>query len=525
MTEDRRALLSESEEAALLKNIAEALNEANDITQAMDAILPQLSRVLGLTTAWAFRFDARQAIFDEVGASGLPPALARNDASPLKSGWCECQDRMSSGRLDTAVNIVRCSRLRDAVGDKWDLKFHASIPLRMNGKALGILNVAASGARVFAGPALDLLRAIGYHVAVTIDRAALLSDMRHHNERLEAFSSIARELTGILDPSALFERALHLVQERWHYDALAVVEGTQILHQVVDARGTPSSAYSYHNQAIPPLPANRGLILPDAGSAMSVPIPGSPYAIHAEALTPHAFNHADQDILSAFAWHLTALWDQARLHQQAVQAARWAERRELAADLHDSVSQHLFSAQLLTRTLRQQTDEKRESLPGLADRLEDVIRAAQSEMRTLIDTLRAETDVISQELLHRVQQFHNLTGTRVTWDIPPLPVRLSVSKTTAILRILDEALQNTLKHAPGAAVRVRLHTARESLVLTVDDDGPGFDTQHRHDGYGLQTMRERAAASGFSWSLHSHLGRGTTVTVGIPCAGQRGGDA
>ena len=127
-------LLSEGEEARLLKDIAESLNEANDVSSAMSAILPRLSQVLGLKTAWAFRYDPQRATFVEVGASGLPPALSANNAEALRSSWCECQDRMVKGHLDTAVNIVRCSRLRDAIGDKQGLKYHASIPLKMNGR-------------------------------------------------------------------------------------------------------------------------------------------------------------------------------------------------------------------------------------------------------------------------------------------------------------------------------------------------------------------------------------------------------
>ena len=123
----------------ILKDLAEALNETTDVSEAMAAILPRLSSVLGLSTAWAFRYDPDRSSFVEVGASGLPPALACNDAAPLKDGWCECQEQFVAGRLSKAVNIVRCSRLRDAVGDKAELVYHASIPLRSKGKPLGIL--------------------------------------------------------------------------------------------------------------------------------------------------------------------------------------------------------------------------------------------------------------------------------------------------------------------------------------------------------------------------------------------------
>lgn len=129
----------------LFQAIAIALNEANDLMTAMALILPKLSAALGLTTAWAFRYDAKRQSFVDVGASGLPPALAVCDAAPLKSGWCECQEQFADGRLHRAVNVVRCSRLRDAQGERQGLVFHASIPLRSKEKRLGILNLAEIG--------------------------------------------------------------------------------------------------------------------------------------------------------------------------------------------------------------------------------------------------------------------------------------------------------------------------------------------------------------------------------------------
>lgn len=506
-------LLSEPEEAALIKDIAESLNEATDISEAMSAILPRLSRVLGLKTAWAFRYDPRRAAFVEVGASRLPPALAANNAEALKSSWCECQDRMVTGHLDTAVNIVRCSRLRDAEGDKEDLKFHASIPMKMNGRPLGILNVAADGAKVFTGPALDLLRAIGFHVAVTMDRAALVADMRRRNQQLESLASIARELTGITVRDQLLGRAAQLLAERLGYEGVGILEGSAVISRFIRA-GRPESEYSYQDREAARLPEEHRYLLDDACSELTVPIPQSPLAIRVEGRSMGAFGPIDHDILGAFAWYLTSLLEHLALYQQALDTARWAERRQLAADLHDSVSQHLFSALLLTRTLRQRETEAN---AVLGERLESVIRDSQQEMRRLIEALRPEAAPLALELRHRLLRLKDVLGNQLSWDVADLSEEFPGAVNEAVLRILDEALQNTLKHAPGAAVHVTLKQSRTGVTLKISDAGPGFDTSAAHrGGYGLVTMRERADAGGLRFRLTSRVGRGTHITVTIP---------
>ena len=505
-------LLSEPEEAALIKDIAESLNEATDISEAMSAILPRLSHVLGLKTAWAFRFDPNRATFVEVGASGLPPALAANNAEALKSSWCECQDRLVTGHLDTAVNIVRCSRLRDAQGDKEGLTFHASIPMKMNGRALGILNVAAGGARVFTRPALDLLRAIGFHVAVTMDRAALLADMRRRNQQLESLASIAREMTGISERTRLLAKAVQLLAERLGYEAVAILQGDTIVSMVA-MEGRREQEYSYQDHEAALLPENQRHILSDACSGMSVPIPRFPFVIRVEARTMGAFGPIDEDILTAFAWYLTALLEHLALDQHALDAARWAERRQLAADLHDSVSQHLFSAQLLARSLRQHQPTKQVEV---AQRLEAVLRESQQEMRRLIQALRPEGTPLALELRHRLMRLKPVLGEQLSWDIEDVTDELPGEVNNAVLRIVDEALQNALKHAPGAPVHVLLRQSRRALVLQISDRGPGFIPKSTRRGYGLSTMRERAQALGLRFRLTSQPGHGTRISVTVP---------
>jgi signal transduction histidine kinase len=521
----------QAQRLAMLKDIAEALNETTDISQAMDAILPRLSEVLGLSTAWAFRYDAERSQFVEVGASGLPPALSCNDAAALKFGWCECQDRFVQGRLDRAVNIVRCSRLRDAVGDKAGLIYHASVPLRSKGKPLGILNVAAAGSSVFTEPALQLLTAIGHHVAVAVDRAAILADERRRSEQLRALSEMAAEMVSLVRPEAVLEFAVRQFVDKLGYECCGItVRETghqgQTRRLVAAAYRPPDrepAGYSYAKEEAPLLDEAERVMLQDARSVMVQPIPHSSYDVRVESRRGGAFGASDQEMLSAFAWHVAAALDNARLYEQSLEEAKWVERRRLAADLHDAVSQRLFSAQLLARTARLLAERKEAgaALNQVLERVESLIAESQREMRGLIETLRpAEEGGLTARVRERIAplQLQGQTRIHLAVDGGTEPI-VRFEQREALLMALDEALQNALRHAAARNVYVHLLLTPDRVRVSVQDDGCGFDPVRTTAGLGTSTMSERMRQAGGTLSITSQPGRGTRVVLEVPAAG------
>jgi signal transduction histidine kinase len=524
--------LQEGKQLEILKDIAEALNETTDISQAMEAILPRLSGVLGLSTAWAFRFDPKRGSFVEVGASGLPPALACDDAAPLKTGWCECQDQFVSGKLDTAVNIVRCSRLRDAVGDKAGLTYHASVPLRSKGKPLGILNVAAAGHSVFTKPALDLLTAIGHHVAVAVDRAGILADERHRANQLKAMSGMAAELVSFVQPAAILEYAVQQFVEALGYECCGITVGTtagapEEKPRLVAAAYRPvherSTEYSYlDSEDMPLLPEAERILLPEARSVLVRPIPHSEYEIRLESCLPNAFRDVDEDVVSAFAWHVAAALENARLYEKSLDEAKWVERRRLAADLHDAVSQRLFSALLLARTVKMLAERERDygEIGEAALRVERLIAESQQEMRDLIEALRPQEERGLVSLIReRVAPLQLQTQTRIHLTAESDgDVCVTFEQREALLKVVDEALQNTFKHAKAKNVYVRVAHDADRLVVSIQDDGIGFRETEVQPGLGTSTMYERIQRIGGTLYIVSQPNGGTRVTCEIPLA-------
>ncbi len=187
---DTRALVQRNRELAILRHIAETLNRESDIEAALDDTLHSVVELLGLQTAWVFLLDETGAL-SLVASQALPPALAPG-SSPWHGG-CSCNTLFRSGELKRAINIVQCSRLAEAEGDRRGLEFHASVPLRSEERMIGILNVASPGSDRFTPDVLELLGAVGYQLGTALERARL-GQQAMHLAALEERNRIAREI-------------------------------------------------------------------------------------------------------------------------------------------------------------------------------------------------------------------------------------------------------------------------------------------------------------------------------------------
>lgn len=509
------------QQMALLKDLAEALNEATDVNSATAAILPRLGEVLGLKTAWAFRYDSQRGAFVEVGASGLPPALNQHDARALKNSWCECQERLVQGRMHTAVNIVRCSRLRDAVGDKNQLVFHASIPLRTHTKLLGILNVAAPGSQVFTPEALNLLRTIGFQVAVAVDRAAMLSDEQRYTQRLNQLTVLAQTLTTLTTTPEILEYAARGLVSHLGFEAAAIDERHRGVSREISRATLPpytmGPEYSYlEADREPPLP---GRMVPATRSQLSFPVPLTPYTVYVESALAHAFSSLDTNILAAFGGHLAAALENARLHVQSRNEAQWEERRRLAAELHDSVSQRLFSAQLLCRAADVKSEDPK--IQPLLGQVASLIQESQWALRALVNALHPlGRRTLEAQLEDTVSRVSEALGQKVTLQVDAhLDELLTTKQIEALIGVIDEAVQNIRKHAHSQHVVISVKARAERIFTRITDDGRGFDPDHIVPGYGLRSMRERITHIGGTFEVKSRLHDGTTILFSFPIAG------
>ena len=196
-----------------------------------------------------------------------------------------------------------------------------------------------------------------------------------------------------------------------------------------------------------------------------------------------------------------------------------AERQRLARDLHDSVTQSLYSVSLLAEAARRHALEGPE--PAAAEFITRLGRLAQQalrQMRLLVYELRPavlDTEGLVGALRHRLDAVETRAGILVNLVIRgerPVPARVQGE----MYRIAHEALNNALNHAAATAITVRLDTLGDNILLEVMDNGRGFDPQATHFGLGLSTMRARSAGLGGELTILSSPELGTTVRLTLP---------
>ena len=209
---------------------------------------------------------------------------------------------------------------------------------------------------------------------------------------------------------------------------------------------------------------------------------------------------------------------EADLRGQAAELAAGQERAHLARELHDSVTQALFSMGLTTRSLEILLERDPAAARDKLGELRDLQRDALAEMRALIFELRPsslEQDGLVQAIRNHAAAVGARTGLAVTVEAEPVE-RLPIEAEEALYRIAQESLHNVVKHGGACVAQIRVEQDATGVVLTVVDDGQGFDPEQVGRGHlGLVGMRQRAERVGAKIGIESKPGGGTRVTVRV----------
>lgn len=514
---DKREHTGNSNE--ILLEIAQALNERMDVRSSLEPVLTRLVELMGVHSAWVFQYDAARRSFSWIGGTGLPPALTHDDSQALRCGGCECQERFDEHRLERAINLVRCSRLDREAGDKQGLILHASVPLRSEQAALGILNVAAEGDVLFAEDTLALLHAVGHQIAMALEREILMEKMTLRAQRFKALCPFSRTLANLDNEEAVLSATLDLMVGQLGYRAAGILSmqgevQRRQLHRAGEEAADRFFTYRSVEERVALIKQQQAQLLEEAGSSLCTAIPGTNWQLRVESADIGAFDELDEQLLVALVTYVNSALDTILLRRETVAAATWAERRSLAADLHDAVSQRLFSASLLTETALLSVSEESVQVQQLLLRAAELLAQAQSEMRDVVSTLREVTDRQTVGLYIRKQAQHLtlLQGIRARARIESDPP-LSAFVRDEICKIVDEALQNALRHGNPAGIWMTTSQHDTVWQLQIVDDGSGFDQYTVKGGIGLQSMQERASSIEGVLRVQSVLGRGTTITL------------
>jgi signal transduction histidine kinase len=264
---------------------------------------------------------------------------------------------------------------------------------------------------------------------------------------------------------------------------------------------------------------------PDMRSFLGVPIVAGREVIGAFYLTEKrsapTFDAEDEALIELLAAHAAIAITNARLYERSRELSIVSERNRLALELHDVVSQKLFSLILTAESAATLLDRDAEAARAQVLRLGELAREALAELRSLILGLRPpelDRDGLRGALRKEIEMLERIHDVEIELKGNG-PADAAPDRDLAVLRIAHEALNNAIRHASAERIAVRLEGAGGVLSLEVSDDGSGFDpgrAELRSKHLGLTSMEERARELGGRLRIESSPGAGTKVALEVP---------
>src|SRR5207237_2973349 len=425
-------------------------------------------------------------------------------------------------------------------------------------QAAPIAAVAGNNAGLFAIGVLAVLLARQRKItdATANENARLYGQARQHERELAILLEVSQAVSSTLELQPLLGIILDQLKSVVDYSAAAIYLGSDAaeyrLHEyrgplpredVVGLGVSPEATRLIHDaiaRAGPIIVENRAdetpLMLAPGGSRKPLPpeavghgravlwlpivtrgaIVGALGVVHPQ---PGYYTERHGQLAMAFAQQVGSALENARLYEQAQGKAVLEERQRLARELHDSVSQVLYSIALNASSAAALRASDPERAAALQHDVHELAGVGLAEMRALIFELRPES--LEREglvsALHKqadaVTARHAI-AVRVSVVEEP---EISLAAKEALYRIAQEALQNVAKHARAQSAELALDQIGSEVILRIKDDGRGFDADRSYPGHlGLHSMRERTAAVGGALHVQSSPGQGTSVEARLP---------
>jgi len=486
----------------------------------------------------------------------LPPGTRVPTSSPTV-------EVLREGKVDLVEDLQAMPRLSDSHQAllQEGIRSHVHVPLMVRGELMGSLSLGSSEPGGFAREQIEIAQEVADQLAIALRQSHLYEQVQRHAEELEQrVADRTRELSALYEVATIASESLDLrtVTAQSLDRVMAAIladfgtiylpdEGDGLLH-VIAREGVPPGLTAQAEAQLGSvrqglighvMERNEPIVVPDLATdpravlktspPLSGPFAGVPVRARGQTVgvltvlrwrEGPEFNDQEVALLSSIADQVGVVVDSARLRERAEQAVVLEERQRLARELHDSVTQSLYSVTLMAETGRRSAQGgDLETVSGYLGRLGEVARQALKEMRLLIYELRPpvlEQEGLAGALQQRLEAVEARAGVEARLLVEG-EVELPAPVDGALYRIALEALNNALKHAAATSVTVRIAPGRETISLEVVDNGRGFDPAAARDGggMGLTTMRDRAERLGGTLTILSAPGEGTRVRVSI----------
>ena len=430
------------------------------------------------------------------------------------------------------------------------------LPIRLDSATFGIFNVSYTAPRGFGEREQRIFTALAQRAAIAVENASHFDAEHRRAEQLGVINEVGRHITSILDVDEVLQEIVGAIQGRFEYQvvSIALVEDAELVIRAsapvrLQELGIPPLRVKVAEEGVIGWVAGVGipLLIPDVSqeprylawphdittrSELAVPMLIQSRVIgvlNIESTELNAFDDSDLIVVQALANQAAIAVENAQLYARAQEVAALRERGRLARDLHDAVTQTLFSASLIAEVLPALWEADRSEGEQMLCELRSLTRGALAEMRTLLLELRPAALVEANlgDLLRQLaESVSGRSGIPVIVTVEGcLPPDLPDDVHIAFYRIAQEALNNVVKHARASRAEVKLRCAPPacssapdgapaSVELLVSDDGRGFDPENiLPDHLGLGIIHERAQAIRAELSIRSRPGQGSTVKV------------
>jgi nitrate/nitrite-specific signal transduction histidine kinase len=529
-------------ELAALNDIAAEVSRSLELDQLMQGALMKTLQLTQIEAGGFYIWDEETQLLRLVAYQGMEDDLAQA-IDGLKAGEGISGRVQQRGEPIVVQDISKDDRLTVSAVAVHAYHAAASFPLISRSSVLGTLFVVSHEFRPFSQQDVSLLTAIGQQVGVAIEKARLYNQAEQRMRELDALYQADEKLLTHLELKQVLQALVDVAVELLQADKASLLIWDEAHQRLVlgASRGfSPQVLGKFDFEAGEGLigqvaVTGKTAIVEDTledmrvlrwvvehegiRSLMHVPIRIGEQifgVFNINFCQPRAFGRDEQRLFLALTQRAALAIENAQLYGQAQIAATVEERQRLARELHDAVTQTLFSASLIAEVLPILWERKPEEGRKRLEELRQLTRGALAEMRSLLLELRPKAlmDAEINELFrHLVDAFIGRARIPAKFILDG-ECSLDPETKVAFYRIAQEALNNVAKHAHAEQATVTLQCKPGFVVLEIWDSGRGFDISNvPPDHLGLGIMQERAAKIGAELQIESSTGGGTMVRV------------
>ncbi len=538
----------QNRELSAVSSIATALSEPVGVDQALQVSLDTAIQAMGASAGVICILDVERQELHSAADRGLSPAILERVRRQKLGDDPVGSLVVSSGRSVVIADAFEDPRVAQLCRQEG---YHStiSVPVKSEGRVVGILALASRSENAFDVAATQLLERIGQQVGIAVEKALLFRELTQRNRDLTALNNVAAAVSSTLDLEGIMDTALNRVLDMtgaWSGEIWLLGEddngltlrtrlgperGLDIGPQSGVVAGEACGQVVLSGQTTIDCTDDDATGGDDREHGIRVRLPlksaGEVIGVMCVCFEPRrVLLEREQELLESVAAQVGVATKNAQLYRRVQGVAVLEERDRIAREMHDGFAQVLGYVNTKAQAVRHLLATGRvDEAAAMVEQLEEAAREVYVDVREAILGLRA-TDQDDRRLVPRIRDYLDLFGRLADIKVHCRvengadAVHLPVAAEIQLLRIIQEALSNVRKHADATDATVRLRAKDGCLCVIVKDNGHGFDPSRYERGdwpqFGLKTMKERSEAVGGMFQLRSTPGKGTTVAVTVP---------